>query len=77
MPASLRPVSFSSAVKALARSTVQNGVVAFRTEARPAPSSVWPMNISEKGMTLLSMARPKNALAIGRAAAKDGPRTAR
>ena len=48
--------NFSSLVSALATMIVQNGVVALSTEARPAPISVWPANISEKGMTLLSSA---------------------
>ncbi|MGX1322450.1 hypothetical protein AB7M17_005903 [Bradyrhizobium sp. USDA 377] len=34
--------------------TVNNGVVAFRIEASPLGMKVWPITISENGMTLLS-----------------------
>jgi hypothetical protein len=77
IPASLFQESFSSAVSALARTNVQNGVVELSTEATPAPSSVWPAKISEKGMTLLTSASRKNRPACGKARRKDGPRRPR
>ena len=77
MPRTLLRENFSSCVTALATRMVQNGVVALSTEARPAPISVWPAKISENGMTLLRMASTMKLPAIGKARAKDGPRTAR
>ncbi|MET3339713.1 hypothetical protein ABIF52_000094 [Bradyrhizobium japonicum] len=40
--------------------TVNSGVVAFRMEASPLGMMVWPITISENGMTLLSSPITKN-----------------
>lgn len=70
--------SFSSLVKALAMINVQNGVVAFSTAARPAPSTVWPAKIRENGITLLVSASRKNRPAYAKATvAADLPSTVR
>ena len=73
MPASLFHESLSSRVSRLASRIVQNGVVALSTEARPAPISVWPAKISEKGTTLLRIARMKKLEAMGSTSQKGRP----
>jgi hypothetical protein len=52
--------AFSSPVSMLAAITVRNGVVALRIDARPAPITVYPRKISEKGMALFKRPKPRN-----------------
>ncbi len=52
---------------------VQKGVVELSTEASPAPISVWPAKISEKGSKLLTSASTRRLPASGSANRKDGP----
>ena len=52
-PATRRTCKASSPAIAMTI-TVNSGVVAFRIEARPLGMKVWPITISENGMTLLS-----------------------
>ena len=73
IPPTLFHVILSSRARKAASRMVQNGVVALSTEASPAPMTVWPAKISEKGMTLLITARKNRLGATAMAGRRDTP----